>query len=1036
MNRFSIIAKYPEKAESVELDINEDFSMSFNYQIEDILDISSRNTSYSKTVTLPGTPNNNIFFRNVFDVNIDNSISFNPSKRIAVTVRVDDNEIFLGVMQLLNIISLQDQLEYEVTLFGKLKDILTTLDDASIKDLDLSEYDHIRNLDNVVNSTDYIVKVWGQDVDFNEPGNGYVYPYIIQNQQMIDESIVFYSEPTSSNFLITDAWITYWSVPYAFPAVYLKTIMDKVFQFAGYTYTSNFFNSDYFKKLIIPFGSDKIQLNEQEVADRYMAAGIKSNTPEFDGGNVTGYRAITGQITRGSSWWYNSAFSYFMPLNLDPIGLGLDPEVTIGNTTFRDRLNQWGEYGGFTASNDGFYDIDMDLKLVPKWIEQSGLDFRYQGDGILTYYYKIRKITQSGTITDLYSSEVPLTFSPSDNAWHQSPWYDTNGALVMNGSAQGVWLNAGDKIVIFFAVRYPETGNTWDVDGVLFDNDRVRLRMVIKQSLDGSESYFKVEPSSNQSYGNELIKLNEILPNIKMKDLFLDIVKMFNLAINDNKFKDNDLIIEPRDDFFASKSKVLDWEGELKLDYDSEIKITPMSELDAKTYHYTYTEDNDFLNEEYTNETRSVWGELTIDVENDFSQNTNTTKLLFSPTPIKYVPTANANINAAAPRFVTWDGEQFKPKAVKPRILFYNKLEFNDYNWIKIWNTINNDGDSRILTYWPYCGMWDHPSQPTYDLGFGKTEKIYHTTNSIPFNTLYEKFHKATLNNIIDKNSRLLEARFYLTPKDIATFDFRDVVFLLGSYWRVNKIKDYNPAGSDSLTTVILYKIVDVKTYDPDNVEIPTSNDKCPTDVVAIKNKRGGYTYISQSGQELNQDCCKQIGGRWIDGECKARRVIGLDPLSPIRYVKGGPGVFPIEEPNGPLVLQSDQNTNPGSAVIRGKQNFIEPGSGPSLVIGDNNTVLRGSDNSIIIGDGITATESDTIYLGDVKITPDGYIIPNKYYIIDGGEDEVMELTKINLIDIIDGTEDAIRNYGGDSKERPIIDGDITYNLPDTPEEY
>lgn len=1034
MNRFALIARYPENADSVELDLNEDFNISLNYQIEDILDISSRNTSYSKTVTLPGTPVNNKFFKHVFDVNIDNSILFNPSKRIPLVVNVDDQEIFNGVMQLLNVTSLQGDIQYEVTLFGKLKDILQLFNDASIKDLDLSEYDHYRNIGNVVNSTDYIVKVWGQDTDFNEPGHGYVYPYIVQNQEMRDAQFDFNAD-------------TIWNVPYAYPAVYLKTIVDKMFQFAGYTYTSKFFESDYFKKLIIPFTNDKIQLDEEGFNERKTVVGVNfsGSIQEFPGGPITEYKSITSsQILRGAPWYYNTPFYYFMPLEAEAF-FGSN---TLGGITFTDQLNQWDEYGGFTAANDGLYNVRMDLKLFPKYIykehefsTQPQISIKYNGNGIFTYYYKIRKISTNGTITDLYSSQVPLTFSPSDNDWHGSPWYDlgVNGGqgLVFDGSADNVWLNAGDKIVLFFAARYPATNNTW----ASMPNDDVRLRMVIKQSYQGNFSYFSVEPSSNQSYGNDLIKLNETLPNIKMKDLFLDIVKMFNLSILDNKFKKDDLIIEPRDDFFASKNKVLNWEDEYKLDYDSEIKITPMSELDAKSYVFTYTADNDFLNEEYTNETGDVYGELQIDVENDFSQTTNTTKLLFSPTP--NMDMYHNTYGASSPYFVTYDGINFKPKVVKPRLLFYDKIDIvAQYPWMTsptfvVHNTVYGVTPTLptiSLNYIPYCGMWDHPSIPNYDLSFGKNKKIYFPSNTIPFNTLYEKFHKATLNNIIDKNARLLEAKFYLTPKDIADFDFRDIVFLMGSYWRVNKIKDYNPAGSDSLTTVILYKIVDINTYDPDNVEPPTSNDKCPTDVVAKKDKNG-YVYVSQSGQEISQDCCKQIGGRWVDGFCRARRIIGLLPNEPIRYVKGGPGVFPIEDPNGPLVLQDGRNKNPGSSFIRGVENYIADGAGPSIVIGDNNSVNGGVDNAIIIGDGITADESNTIYLGNVKITEDGYIVPNKYYVIDGGEDEVMRVNKTNLIDVIDGTVDAIRNYGGDSKERPIIDGNITYNTPDTPEE-
>ena len=53
------------------LDTYEDFSVSFNYQIADIIDISTRTTSFSKTIVIPGTATNNQFFQNIFDLNVD-----------------------------------------------------------------------------------------------------------------------------------------------------------------------------------------------------------------------------------------------------------------------------------------------------------------------------------------------------------------------------------------------------------------------------------------------------------------------------------------------------------------------------------------------------------------------------------------------------------------------------------------------------------------------------------------------------------------------------------------------------------------------------------------------------------------------------------------------------------------------------------------------------------------------------------------------------------------------------------------------------
>ena len=45
----------------------------------------------------------------------------------------------------------------------------------------------------------------------------------------------------------------------------------------------------------------------------------------------------------------------------------------------------------------------------------------------------------------------------------------------------------------------------------------------------------------------------------KMKSFLLDIIKMFNLIVMPNPDIEGNLIIEPRNDFYRSKQKVLDW---------------------------------------------------------------------------------------------------------------------------------------------------------------------------------------------------------------------------------------------------------------------------------------------------------------------------------------------------------------------------------------------------------------------------------------------------------------------------------------------
>ena len=60
-------------------DISQEFSVLLTFAIDDIKDFGSRNTTYSKTIILPGTQRNNRIFGNIWDLN--NSIDYDPASR-------------------------------------------------------------------------------------------------------------------------------------------------------------------------------------------------------------------------------------------------------------------------------------------------------------------------------------------------------------------------------------------------------------------------------------------------------------------------------------------------------------------------------------------------------------------------------------------------------------------------------------------------------------------------------------------------------------------------------------------------------------------------------------------------------------------------------------------------------------------------------------------------------------------------------------------------------------------------------------------
>ena len=401
------------------------------------------------------------------------------------------------------------------------------------------------------------------------------------------------------------------------------------------------------------------------------------------------------------------------------------------------------------------------------------------------------------------------------------------------------------------------------------------------------------------------------------------------------------------------------------------------------------------------------------------------------------------------------DGDNvLKPKKVKPRILFYDGVKTGSS--YKLYNSPTTT-TGQTITQYPYIGMWDDTQSPQFDLAWGSPEKVYYPATNYPTQTLIDLFYRTTLNDLRDVNAKLIKAYFHLTPAEISDFDYRDIIFIDNAYYRVNKIVDYNPNRIDKLTLVELYKISDVDYRLPTDIEFPQNNVICPDDVVAKFIKYQGWSYVSSTGQIVGQECCNQLGGVWANGFCKVPNPISVGGTgvggitlvgntSPIRFgsgvgtptplISGEYFVAPIREERPTQLIRNNTINNGVGVQTQGFENYVAPGVTNGMIIGSNNTISLGIENTLVIGNNITPTQSNSLIVGDnvnavnsnsltvgdLLITGDGIRWAN-VYIIDAGEDTVMNDAKTNFIDILDGGEDSVRNFGGDSKLRPIIDG-------------
>jgi hypothetical protein len=226
------------RIEGRKLDVFEGFDFSFNYGIADIRNPEKRSTEYSKTIKCPATKNNDELFGHIYDVNISNnydanitniSVNFNPNKKAEARVIADGVEVMAGVVQLRKIVQKGHAYTYEVVFIGKLLNIFSVLGDKELNGVD-------------ENGNPYI--------DFSDLNHAYNYANITSSWNFTDD-YVYPMLDNGTSFEYNGSGERIYGVTQFKPFLKLKSVINRIFDFAGFTYTSSFFNSALFERLII-----------------------------------------------------------------------------------------------------------------------------------------------------------------------------------------------------------------------------------------------------------------------------------------------------------------------------------------------------------------------------------------------------------------------------------------------------------------------------------------------------------------------------------------------------------------------------------------------------------------------------------------------------------------------------------------------------------------------------------------------------------------------------------------------------------------
>lgn len=237
--------------EGLKVDIDQKISIQLTFALDDIANYGSRETSFSKTIVLPGTGRNNQIFGYIYDISSFNyelpgganiGSVFNAAQTSRAELRLNGLLVLKGVFRIVNIIKDKDIIEYEGALFGELTGFIGEIGNNKLEELDFSSNNHTYTISNIINSWNTV------------NGSGYYYP-------LIDYGT--YSTPEKNNIRT--------KVDYDYrtfrPAFYIKEYIDKIFDSSGYRYQSDFFNSSFFKKLIIPNNASQLKKKVTKLLD-------------------------------------------------------------------------------------------------------------------------------------------------------------------------------------------------------------------------------------------------------------------------------------------------------------------------------------------------------------------------------------------------------------------------------------------------------------------------------------------------------------------------------------------------------------------------------------------------------------------------------------------------------------------------------------------------------------------------------------------------------------------------------------------------
>jgi hypothetical protein len=369
----------------------------------------------------------------------------------------------------------------------------------------------------------------------------------------------------------------------------------------------------------------------------------------------------------------------------------------------------------------------------------------------------------------------------------------TGSAIQQSGVLTGISLNPGDVV----DVRVTFTLDTATPPPVSY------LRIF----TDGSFWLNKISGTPTMTIGQTWDMNQTIVPKIKQSEFMQWVFKMFNCFVMPDKYDAKKLYIEPFNDFYLTTQPALDWTK--RLDTDATMEIQPVAVSNSKTFKFQHRDGGEFIAKKYQTAFGESYGSRTYEIENEFATDVNEQTNTFAIAPLSGYTSSSRLISRI------WDmDENNVVKPINPglRIMFHQFLQYPVNAGFFVF-------DGTPLPSFPYAGHLDNPYNPDHDLCFGIPREVYWTNNAetnqfwkYTNGNLFNRYWKNYVDELTNVDAKRLVCNVNLDEIDLANLDFRQLILIGNTLFRLIAIRDFD-ANKNGSTTCEFIRVTSISPF-------------------------------------------------------------------------------------------------------------------------------------------------------------------------------------------------------------------------------